>query len=194
MKAIAADAGLDPVMVERAARLMPASAGESRLARVLGGPLKHRLDSYFTTELTTESAAHLLAAVRAAAEQQGEGESSTSGVSWHSVGEGSQILVTALSEGTGTRVRIMVDRSGGLVMTGMFTLLGVLAVGIAGAVGIGASGIESGLAEGVLFGAVAGVLAVGRAAWASSSRGLRTKMNALMDAVSQSLANDTDRM
>ena len=99
MKAVAVEVGLDPVLVERAARLMPVSAGESRLERVLGGPLKYRLDAHFATKLTEERAAHLLSAVRAAVEQQGEGEASSSGMSWNSVGEGSQMFVTAHTEG-----------------------------------------------------------------------------------------------
>ncbi len=49
MKAIAVEAGLDPVLIERAARLMPVGSSKSRLERVAGGPLKHRLDAHTWT-------------------------------------------------------------------------------------------------------------------------------------------------
>ena len=42
MKAIAAEAGLDPVLVERAARLIPSDSSGSRIERMLGGPVKYR--------------------------------------------------------------------------------------------------------------------------------------------------------
>ena len=116
MKAIAVEAGLDPVLIERAARLVAVGSSESRLERVLGGPLKHRLDAHFATKLTEERTAHLLSVVRAAVEKQGEGEANLAGMSWNSVGEGSQIFVTAHAEGEGTRVRVTVDRGGSLAI------------------------------------------------------------------------------
>ena len=122
MKAVAVEVGLDPALIERAARLMPVGLTESRLERVLGGPVKHRLDAHFATRLTEERTAHLLSAVRAAVEQQGEGEASSSGMSWNSVGEGSQMFVTAHTEGVGTRVRVMVDRKGALVIAATASL------------------------------------------------------------------------
>ncbi len=189
MKAIAAEAGLDPVLVERAARLMPAGSSDSRLERVLGGPLKHRLDAHFATTLTEERASHLLSAVRAAVERQGEGEANAAGMSWHSVGEGSQILATAHTEGAGTRVRVTVDRSGALVIMGVSTVLGSLAVGLVTVIGLEA--LEFGSFIGgwsILGGGVAGVLAIGRATWVSTTRRVREQMNVLMDTISRSLA------
>jgi len=189
MKAIAAEAGLDPVLVERAARLMPAGPSESRLERVLGGPLKHRLDAHYATMLTEERSAHLLSAVRAAVEKQGEGEANASGMSWHSVGEGSQILATAHAEGPGTRVRVTVDRSGGLVILAMSTLIGSLAVGVLTVVSLEAVEFGSFIGGWSIFGGgVAGVLAVGRAAWVRTTRRVREQMNVLMDTISRSLA------
>ena len=58
VKAIAAEAGLDPVLVERAARQIPVDSRVSWLQRVLGGSVRYRLDAHFRTELTDESAAH----------------------------------------------------------------------------------------------------------------------------------------
>ncbi|MGB5526904.1 MAG: hypothetical protein WBO43_09785 [Gemmatimonadota bacterium] len=191
MKAIAEELGMDPVLIERAARLMPAGSTQSGLERVLGGPLKHRLDAHFATKLTEEKAAHLLSIVRATAEQQGEGEANASGMSWHSVGEGSQVLVNAHTEGEGTRVRVMIDRRGGLAIIGTFSLLGAISVGIVTLVGIEVLDVGSYAVGWTVFGsAVAGVLATGRAVWASNTRKIRDYVNTLMVTVSRSLEDD----
>lgn len=191
MKAIAEELGMDPVLIERAAILVPADSSESGLERVLGGPVKHRLDAYFATKLTEERAAHLLSAVRAAAEQQGEGDANASGMSWHSVGDGSQVLVNAHTEGEGTRVRVMMDRRGGLAIIGTFSLLGALSVGIVTLVGLEALDVGSYVVGWTIFGsAVAGVLATGRAVWASNTRKIRDHLSTLMVTVSRSLEDD----
>lgn len=191
MKAIAAELGMDPVLIERAARLVPAGTSESGLERVLGGPVKHRLDAHFATKLTEERAAHLLSVVRATAEQQGEGEANASGMSWHSVGEGSQVLVTAHTEGEGTRVRVMVDRRGGLAIIGTTSVIGAIFVGIVTLVGLEALDVGSYLVGWTILGSgLAGSLAVGRAVWASTTRKIRDKMSALMVTVSRALEDD----
>lgn len=191
MKAIAEELGMDPVLIERAAILVPADSSESGLERVLGGPVKHRLDAYFATKLTEERAAHLLSAVRAAAEQQGEGDANASGMSWHSVGDGSQVLVNAHTEGEGTRVRVMMDRRGGLAIIGTFSLLGALSVGIVTLVGLEVLDVGSYVVGWTIFGsAVAGVLATGRAVWASNTRKIRDHLSTLMVTVSRSLEDD----
>ncbi len=189
MKAVAAEVGLDPALVERAARLVPMEADQSRLERILGGPVKYRLEADFDRGLSDESAAHLLSAVRAAVEQQGEGQADSSGMSWHSVGEGSQVLVTAHADGDRTRVRLVVDRSGPLVAVATFTLLGTLAVAIATIVGFEVLELQSQvLGWSVLVGGVLGSLALGRRVWASTARKFRGQLDGLMDTVSRSLA------
>ncbi len=190
MKAIAVEAGLDPDLVEQAARLVPVDSSESRLARGLGGPVKYRLDAHFRTKLTDESAAHLLSAVRAAVEQQGAGEADSSGMLWHSIG--GQILVTAHAEAEGTRVRVVVDRRGGLIVTGALSLLGALAVAV-GVVAAGETGVLESVAIGlsIIAGGAAGSLALARAVWASNSRAMRAKVDALMDTIGRSLAAET---
>ena len=181
-------AGLDPVLVKRAARLIPSDSSGSRIERMLGGPIKYRLEAIFSTRLTDDQAAHLLSAVRGAVEQQGEGQADSTGMTWHSVGEGSQILVTAHAEGEGTRVRVVVDRRGALAITGTFTLLGALALAIAVVVGGEIGALESiGLGLSLIAAGVAGTVALGRAVWASTARGIRKKVDGLMDTVGRSL-------
>ncbi len=188
MKAIAAEVGLDPALVERAARLTPAGTEMSRFESVLGGPLKFRFRGHSETRLTDENAAHLLHLIRAAAEQKGDGEANAAGLSWHSVGEGSQIIVAAHPKGTGTRFSVVVDRRTALALTGMFTGLGSLAVGVA-VLAVGeAAGLQSipiGLT--IMGTGVAGVVALGRTVWAATSRRVRERAAALMETLSTSL-------
>ncbi len=186
MKAIAVEAGLDPVLIERAARLMPVGSSKSWLDRVLGGPLKHRLDAHFETKLTEETKAHLLSAVRAAVEMQGRGEAYPSGMSWNSVGAASQVFVTAHAEGEGTRVRVTVDRGGALAgTTAMVSLVSIVLGGVVATI-LEPESVAVNAA--IVGGAVAGSLGLGRAMWASTTRGIREKVDALMDTVSRSLA------
>ena len=190
MKAIAVEVGLDPTLIERAARLMPAG---SRLDRLLGGPVRHRLDAHFATKLTEERTAHLLSVVRAAVEMQGEGEANASGMAWNSVAVGSwsQTFVTAHGEGEGTRVRVTVDRRGGLVGTGFVSLAGGLSVaGLIVGIGVALGVPEVAIGQGVIGGGVAGGLALGRAVWTSTARGIRKKADALMETISRSLAEN----
>lgn len=189
MKAAAAEVGLDPTLVERAARLVPMEAGQSRLERVLGGPVRYRLEAHFESGLSDESAAHLLSAVRAVVEQQGEGHADSSGMSWWSVGEASRVRVTAHAEGDRTHVRLVIDRSGALVAVTTFTLLGTLAVAFATMLSFDAIELQSlVLGWSILVGGVLGSLALGRTVWASTARKFPGQLHGLMDTVSRSLA------
>ncbi len=86
IKTVGAEVGFDPSLIERAARLTPQGAKESRLECLIGGPLQHRRDVRVPTKLTVERSAHLLSTVRATVEEQGEGQSDASGMSWRSKG------------------------------------------------------------------------------------------------------------
>ena len=190
MKAVALEVGLDPVLIERAARLVPARSSESRLERVLGGPLKYRLDAHFATKLTEKRTAHLLSLVRASVEKQGEAEASSSGMSWNSEIEGSDTFVTAHTEGEGTRVLVSVDRRAALGRHAVLYGLGAFWTFF-----ISASAVSSEPSSWVLAAAVAGggvgILALARSRWASRMRGTREKVDALMEAVSRSLAESS---
>ena len=120
---------------------------------------------------------------------QGDGDANSSGMSWNSGGEGSQIFVTAHTEGEGTRVRVTVDRARVLIGTAFISLIGGLAVaGMTGVIGVSLGVPEVAVRVGALLGGVVGSLALGRAVWVSTTRGIRAKVDALMDTVSRSLA------
>ena len=188
MKAVAAEAGFDPALVERAARMMPSAQPRSLLERVLGAPIRQRIDARYDHPLDDESAARLLSAIRAGVEQHGKGEANATGVSWHSIGGGTQWLVNAHSTGEETRVRISADRSAALAATGTATIIGTIAVAIATIVGFEVIELQSQLLGwSVLSGAILGSAAVGRAVWASMGRMLPARLSTLMETVDQSL-------
>lgn len=188
MKAIAAEVGIDPALIERAARLVPAEADPSAVEKLLGGPIFLRRDAGFDTSMTEERSTRLLSAVRAIAEAQGEGDANAAGMSWNSVGEGSQLFLTAHSDGDGTRVRVTIDRRGGLVITGMLSLLGGLGASVAVLAASTVLDIGSGAAVAASIGGVmAGAVAIGRAFWTSTGRSLRVKADQLMDTATRLL-------
>ncbi len=190
MKAIAAEAGLDPALVARAARLVEVDdAGGSRLERVIGAPTRIRMDAEFDLVLDPERAQQVLAVIRAAAGRQGEGEVSGSAVAWHSVGEGTQYLATVHTEGDTTKLRVTGDRRGALAITALFSGLGSIATGIAVLVAGEVSGVQlsPAIALGLIGGAAGSVLAGGRAVWKASTRGVRERVAHLVESVSQSI-------
>ena len=62
MKSAAAQAGLDPALVERAARKLAMRTTASPFERVIGGPLRHEHDARFRVKLNEDSAARVLSA------------------------------------------------------------------------------------------------------------------------------------
>lgn len=185
MKAIAADVGIDPALVEQAARLVAVGGALSTFERVIGGPVRYRRDFRVSGELTEAQATHLLAAIRAVAEQRGEGDATATGVSWSSRGEVSRTFVAAYSEKGGTRVRIGVDRSGGLLLTAFLNLMaGVLTASVVGAV-LDPDSLAAGAA--VLGSGIAGGLAAARTVWAVTTKRVRARLDSLVDAVGNTL-------
>lgn len=185
IKAIAAEVGLDAGAVERAARQLPVDRHPSWVERALGGPVKHRRDAFFPAVLTREDAERVLVAVREAAEQHGQGDASSAGMSWRSVGEPSQMYATVRREGEGTRVRVTVDRGGGLLLTGFLsTIGGIIAASIVGAVLDPASAV---VGTALVGGGLAAGLTVGRALWAATTRSVRHRLDRIMDAVGSSM-------
>lgn len=188
MKAAATQAGFDPALVERAARMLAASVPTSPLERLTGGPLRHKQEIRLPVKLDEERAAQLLSAIRITASLAGHrdvGHSSAMGMTWHDGGDLESLSITARPDGDDTAVTVGLDRRG---------TLGVLTFG---------SGVASFFA--ILFGAfalypeapalgiggtiagVGGVLAVARTYWASSTRKVRERIKVVMDAIEQTL-------
>ncbi len=180
---MAVEVGIDPALIDRAARLIPRHRAESLFERLIGGPIKHRNEAQLPTRLTEARSTHLLSAVRAHVDKQGEGQADAAG----SEPDGSRISVTAHAEGDGTRVRVAVDRRlafGTLAFLTQFVIVMSIWIGI--------ESVDSYLDALALFGIpLVGGLAIARALWASSTRAIQERASALLDTLGQSLT-DTD--
>lgn len=190
IKAIAVEAGFDPGLIERAARQLPTDPGISALERGIGGPLRHELSTHLDARLTEERAAHLLAMVRAAVGQQGEGDATAAGMSWSSKGEESQLFVTAHREADGTRVRVVVNRQGALAVTGIFSVTAGVIVPLVLASNLG---FESLAANAAIFaGGLGASLAAARAFWSATTGRYRRRAGEMMDLLTRTLGQDPD--
>ncbi|MBT8335463.1 MAG: DUF3110 domain-containing protein [Gemmatimonadetes bacterium] len=193
IKAVAAEAGFDPALVERAARLMPEGGGPSRLERILGGPIRHRVETRYDRPLDDEKAARLLAAIRTEVEERGHGTAHTNGVTWQSAGVGTDWLVNAASDGEGTRLRVIADRRVALGVVGTATVIGTLAVGIATVLFFELIELQSQvLGWSTLSGLLLGTMAIGRSVWARATRRVPARIAALMDELGRVLGGDED--
>jgi hypothetical protein len=189
MKAAAAQVGLDPGLVERAARLLATNATASPLERLLGGPLRHQHHVRFPIKLDENKAAQLLSAVRISAGLPGRrdnGTSSSLGMRWHDGGDAEALGVTARAEETGTTVSVLLDRRGTLGVVGLFsgitiflaTLFSVFAL-FPEAPALGYGGVVVG---------IGGVLALARSYWATSTSRVQERINGVLDAISENLS------
>lgn len=193
MKAAAGQVGIDPALVERAARLVTAYATSrpSVLERLLGGRARYRGEAQFPIVLDEADVARLLSAIRIGVGQPGEAHASALGLTWRSSDDGGAVLsLSAQIEDGGTSVNAELDRRGSLaVVVGASGVAGVLTF-LFGAAMLGevAPGYE-------LVGAgvgIAGVLAIARSYWTSSTRTARDRLSHVMDTVSRFLAQPTD--
>jgi hypothetical protein len=181
IKTAAAEAGIDPALVERAARLLPARSSASGFERLAGGPLRHRSEVHLPVVLDDPTAARLLAAVQLSAGQSGTGHSSPIGMVWHAQDELEPLSVTARPEGGGTSVDVSLDRRGT-----MGVMLAAATVGFVAAATAGfalASQVAPELGAAAAVGGMGGALALTRAWWASSTRRARQRIGDVLEAV-----------
>lgn len=116
MKSIASEVGLDPELIERAAHLVPAVRRPTLLGRLFGGPLSSSEEFVIPVQLTQERAQHLLSLVRATLLTHGEGEATSTGMSFSSFEGWQKVFVSAHLDGGSTRIRVVVDNRSRLVM------------------------------------------------------------------------------
>lgn len=189
MKSAAAQAGLDPALVERAARMLAASATVSPLERLTGGPLRHNLEARFPIKLDENSAALLLSSVRITAGLAGRqdvGHSSSIGMTWHDGGDTESLGITARPEEDGTAVSVTLDRRGTLAVVAMSSGLAMFFAVLFSASALYPEAPALGLAGGIA--GIGGALAVARGYWASSTRKVRERIGVVMDAIGQTLS------
>jgi hypothetical protein len=189
MKAAAAQVGIDPDLVERAARVLAVTTTASMPERLIGGPLRHVHEARFSIELDESQAAKLLSAVRIAEGHAGganAGHSSPQGMTWHSGGELEALAVTARPDKDGTHVTVVFDRRLTLVPTAAFSAFAVMCSVLAG---MGLYEVAPALGVGATIAGTAGALAVARGYWAASTRAVRARIGAVMDTIGQTLTH-----
>jgi len=139
MKSIAREVGLDPELIERAAHLVPAVRRPTLLGRLFGGPLSSSVELLIPVQVTQEGAQQLLSLARATLLTRGEGEATSSGMSFSSFEGWQKVFISAHLDGASTRVRVVVDNRSRLLMPIVLAPLGTLLV-IALAVAVGGTG------------------------------------------------------
>ncbi len=188
MKSAAAQAGLVPALVERAARLLAVSITESPIERLIGGPLRHHDEARFPIKLDENGAARLLSAVRIAASLAGSrdvGHSSSMGMTWHDGGDMESLGITARPEEDGTTVSIAVDRRGTLGVVAMVSGITMFLVVLFAVFALYPDSPALGI--GGFIAGVGGILAAARGYWASSTKKVRERISFVMDAIGQTL-------
>jgi mannose-6-phosphate isomerase-like protein (cupin superfamily) len=192
MKAAAAEAGFDPVLVERAARLVPIDAtSESLFARIIGGAVRSEQQASYPTPLGEDGARRLLSAVRSVAGHRGVGDSSERGIRWVEDKETSELLVTADADPDGTSVAVSIDRRTGFLLTALASGGGIfasflIAIGVAQETSISP---YLALATGSI-----GTLALARGLWAAWTRRAEQRVAALMESIDRTMrGRDTTR-
>jgi hypothetical protein len=183
MKAAASEVGIDPALVERAARLLQASSSSTSYERLVGGPALHDGRMRLPVTLDEARAAQLLASIRILAEEPGTGHSSPEGVVWHGGNEMETLRITARPVAGGTAVALHVDRTGILTFLHIAGGIGSLLMAAGGMVLGDQVGPVVGVAAGV--GGIGGIIALSRAYWTSSTREIRKRVDDLMDAIGE---------
>lgn len=185
IQAVAAEAGIDPAAIERAARGLPQERAPTGVERALGGPVRYSRDFTVPGRFTGDVAARVLTAIRSSASQHGEGEASASGVTWSTEGEPSRTFVAVRPQASGARVQVDVDRTGGLLLTGFLNLVaGFVTAGIVGAIVDPASAV---VGAAILGGGLTAGLAGARATWSATTRSARARVDAIADSIAEAL-------
>ena len=181
IKAIAGEAGIDPVLVERAALAIARerAAPERPLAE------KFVLSDSMPGQMSEEDRVRVVQAIRAASLQHGEAEFSPTGLEWsNSSGEPTRLHVSVHSLEGRNEVTVAVDRTASAVLTHIFPTLGGFLIGVASA-----ASIEPSAAVGIAF-VVAGAgtgLGVARTIWRVNSRKIQARARGMLDAVRRAL-------
>jgi len=109
MREIAAEAGIDPDAVERAAHLLPPKAPERPIEHTSGGVFRQRIQVSYPVALGDEGLAKLLAVIQASSGHPGSGNVTVSGLSWWANQGDMHVDVHANNDST--LVEVSVDRS-----------------------------------------------------------------------------------
>ena len=189
IQAIAAEIGLDPALIERAASLVPRTT-ESKVVRLFGGPSVYQMEYVARGEIAKEDMGKLVDAIRQATGQQGEVKEVLGSLEWKTVGEVSQILVTVSPREGQTSIKILANRAGAGIMTFVFPgMAGLVSIGIAGAI------IEPSTVPGVLsiiVAAMGGAFLTSRSIWKATTSRFRARLHELMGSLSTTVEHSLE--
>lgn len=185
MQAAASEVGIDPALVERAARLLPARSSASLAERLIGGPVRHGSEAHFPMALDEAGAARLLAAVELSAGQPGSGNASAMGMVWHARDEGEPFSVTAQPAEGGTSVAVRLDRRDTMASIQVMAVIGFVGATTAGFVVASQAAPELGAAA--ALSGMGGIVAIARAYWVSSTKRARERISGMMEAIGQAV-------
>lgn len=179
LRQIAAEAGIEPRFVDAAMARGGAEPVVVASGALLGGPTRYRLEATIPGDLDPEQTAVKIAAIRRAAEHQGEVRETSLGVEWHSHGEPTQIAVNLTRRAGATAVEVVGDLGGTAVLTSLGTFLPWLLLTISLGAGLGL-GLGYGLA---LFSAgLCGWLLTVSQVWRRLSQSRRARLERILEA------------
>jgi hypothetical protein len=184
IQSVAAEMGLDPASVERAAALLPA-AGEGTLERVFGGPSLYQMEYTATGEISRDGLTRVVDAIRRVTGHQGKVTEVLGSLEWQTLGETSQIHVTVTPREGQTAVRVLANRGGTGILTYMGPgLAGFLSIAIIGAITEPTTfvGITS-----LIAGGLGGAFLISRTIFKSTTTRFRSKLRDLMGATSRAV-------
>lgn len=192
LKAAAAEAGFDPHLIERAARLLPVRslASPSLVERLMGGEVRSMYEANFPKTLEESGAAELLSAVRIAVGQPGgviEEHPGTTRMTWYTSSDSETLSISARPEQGYIAITVALDRSRALVGTGVVTLTGSFLAGLFGVFAIGPE-FTPALGAAASLSGIGAVVALARGYWTSSTRRARERIERAMDSASRSLS------
>jgi hypothetical protein len=188
MRSIAAEAGMDPDTVTRAASLLGALEWDEkagRAATIFGGQEKYNIEFELPVRLPPEELGTTLAEVRRIWEHQGKVTEELGGFQWKTVGELSAITVNITPRGDSTAIQIVGNRGGAAGVTYVFPLMASAI--LLGALGATFEPTSVGGIVALVSGTVGAGFLTARTLWASSTSRFKKKLNRLTEALSSSL-------
>ncbi len=181
IRAIAKEVGIDPSAVDRAAAMVPRAEMEGRIAKLMGGPTKYRLEHTADGKISEADLAKLLDAVRRAAGQHGKVEYGPRGFEWNTVEELSVIYAFAVPAEDETYLSVTADRGPAALLTVFLSCMGwMVAAGMTGAV-INPESAAVGAA--ILAGGFTGGVIQARVLWGLTTKSIRKRLHGIMESL-----------
>jgi DNA-binding transcriptional regulator YhcF (GntR family) len=174
VREIAAEIGVEAHLVDRAAASLSRSS-PSRVAALVGGPIKERLVDTHAHKLSESEIRELVDRIRGVMHRRGQVTDAIGSVQWQAEGL-ETVALTISPEEEGTRIQILADRSVALGLSlGPPTFLGLLIAGII------ADGLQPGIGASIAMVGTGGLvgLGIGRTIWGITARSFRRRLDAL---------------